>query len=489
MPGGGTDDMEVVRQLGNRALLTLLNLLYGAASRVCATACWPSGATNSNDLNWARTASRSRLRSSYKRSSAGWILERCRARGSPPLGESNLNTWRDGLRVLRTLVGTRLTRGLGSFAGLAPAIWARLTAGGGRRERRRARPVAPSQRHERGLAALFRGRRTVEPTAVGSISVVLCTYSDSRWAHLVDALDSLRRQPLRTFYALEVIVVVDRDRLCSPECGASCPTSSRSRVLRRRGSLIGGAQLGRRRRKRRHHRLLDDDAVAAPDWLERLTSSYADPAVIGVSGSIRPAWAAERPRWLPRETRLGCRLQLPRAAIDQGGSAQPYRREYVVPPRGIPGRRSLPEPDREDQQATDGLRGNRALDTRAAAVSKRTGSVRPGCGRRSPGSPRARAVALPALALLRQRDSRRRSCPRMPERQWAGIRARLRGADAPSRVCARNASRISRTRDRTGIARAAAIVIALGLTAAGYGVGRLQLAIPCTMKSGQLGLR
>ena len=46
---------------------------------------------------------------------------------------------------------------------------------------------------------------------------------------------------------------------------------------------------------------LDDDTIAEPDWLVKLVTPFADPAVIGAGGGIDPSWAGVRPRWMPDE--------------------------------------------------------------------------------------------------------------------------------------------------------------------------------------------
>jgi glycosyltransferase involved in cell wall biosynthesis len=53
---------------------------------------------------------------------------------------------------------------------------------------------------------------------------------------------------------------------------------------------------------------LDDDAAAAPDWVERMLSSYEDDDVVGVGGWVTPDWRAARPAWFPDEFLwvLGC---------------------------------------------------------------------------------------------------------------------------------------------------------------------------------------
>jgi hypothetical protein len=46
---------------------------------------------------------------------------------------------------------------------------------------------------------------------------------------------------------------------------------------------------------------LDDDAVAAPDWIGRLTAAYRDARVLGVGGRARPQWRTHRPAWFPAQ--------------------------------------------------------------------------------------------------------------------------------------------------------------------------------------------
>ena len=53
---------------------------------------------------------------------------------------------------------------------------------------------------------------------------------------------------------------------------------------------------------------LDDDATAAPDWLQQLSTGYANPNVVGVGGAILPHWVSSRPTWFPEEFNwvVGC---------------------------------------------------------------------------------------------------------------------------------------------------------------------------------------
>lgn len=108
IPGGGTRDMGLLRRAGNLALLRLVNVLYGASL---------------TDLCYGLFAFRRDALDQLGLNSDGFEIETeivVRALGSgvrigeiPSFeaprrtGTSNLNTWRDGHRVLRTLLRER----------------------------------------------------------------------------------------------------------------------------------------------------------------------------------------------------------------------------------------------------------------------------------------------------------------------------------------------------------------------------------------------
>jgi glycosyltransferase involved in cell wall biosynthesis len=111
MEGGGTDDMEAVRRWGNGVLRGLVNVLYG---------------TRFTDLCYGYSAFRRDALERMALQADGFEIEteivvRAIKSGlrigevasfeAPRAhGESKLNTWRDGQRVLRTLLRHRLTR-------------------------------------------------------------------------------------------------------------------------------------------------------------------------------------------------------------------------------------------------------------------------------------------------------------------------------------------------------------------------------------------
>jgi glycosyltransferase involved in cell wall biosynthesis len=108
LDGGGTDDMELVRRLGNRALLTIGNLLHGRRF---------------TDLCYGFMGFRASALPRLMLESDGFEIETeivvkaikadLRITEIPSFelprryGQSNLNAWRDGRRVLRCLLSER----------------------------------------------------------------------------------------------------------------------------------------------------------------------------------------------------------------------------------------------------------------------------------------------------------------------------------------------------------------------------------------------
>lgn len=130
-----------------------------------------------------------------------------------------------------------------------------------------------------------------------SVAVVICTHTLDRFALLTAAVASVKRQ---TRPATETIVVVDH----APDLEARARAELRDvRVVpntRARG-LSGARNTGVATTDADVVVFLDDDAEADDAWLEHLVAPYADPAVAGVGGAIRPRWETGRPAWFPPE--------------------------------------------------------------------------------------------------------------------------------------------------------------------------------------------
>lgn len=130
-----------------------------------------------------------------------------------------------------------------------------------------------------------------------TLSVVICAYTDDRWADIGEAIASLRDQ---SHPPEQVVLVADHndallekarnafpDVLCIPNDGRQGLSGARNTgVAASTGQVVA---------------FLDDDAAADPTWAARLVAAYADETVIGVGGWVLPNWRAPRPSWFPEE--------------------------------------------------------------------------------------------------------------------------------------------------------------------------------------------
>ena len=218
---------------------------------------------------------------------------------------------------------------------------------------------------------------------------------------------------------------------------------------------------------------LDDDARAEPDWLERLAAGYSDPSVLGVGGSAVPVWPGRRPGWLPAEFDwvVGCSyLGLPTAAAPVRnliGANMSFRREVFDTVGGF----------------TDGLGrvGSRPLGCEETELSIRLRQWRAD----------SRLVYEPAAVVHHRVTEDRAAWRYFCSRCFAeGISKAI----VSQRVGARDALETERRYVRSvlphgivrgldprrrrrspGITSAAAILVGLVLTGAGYARGRLAL--------------
>src|SRR4051794_15103423 len=130
-----------------------------------------------------------------------------------------------------------------------------------------------------------------------TVSVVICSYTRSRRQWLEEAVASVRAQ---TVPALEVVIAVDHNPGLFVWVQTTLPDVVAVASEGPRG-LSGARNAGVAAAQGDVVAFLDDDAVAAPDWLEHLVRPYADPAVLGVGGTIEPRWLGPRPRGFPAE--------------------------------------------------------------------------------------------------------------------------------------------------------------------------------------------
>jgi glucosyl-dolichyl phosphate glucuronosyltransferase len=145
---------------------------------------------------------------------------------------------------------------------------------------------------------------SIERTSL-SVSVIICAYTEDRWALLQRSVSSVQHQRKAP---MEIILCIDHNDVLLERCrqhwahpvdGASVPvTVLANKYQGRLGSARNSAaELARGDIVA----FLDDDACADPDWLERLLVPYGDDRVVAVGGAPVPQFEGTRPRWFPFE--------------------------------------------------------------------------------------------------------------------------------------------------------------------------------------------
>jgi glucosyl-dolichyl phosphate glucuronosyltransferase len=139
------------------------------------------------------------------------------------------------------------------------------------------------------------------PTA----SVVICAYTEDRWAQLKKAVASVDAQ---TTPPTEIIVCIDHNeellRKSEEYFGKGRPPGAMPlTVLANKydGHLGSARNTAAEVASGEVLAFLDDDAAAAADWLARLIDPYDDERVGAVGGAPLPVFEVGRPRWYPLE--------------------------------------------------------------------------------------------------------------------------------------------------------------------------------------------
>ncbi len=278
MKDGGSHDITVLRRIGNYALCQLVNVLF-----------W----TRFSDLCYGYNAFWKHCLETVEIDCDGFEVEtlinlrmhkaKFKIAEIPSFeyprrhGESNLNSVRDGLRILNTII-----KELGKPSRRAKMTYQHLNA----------RPLAELKDPE--------------------VSVVICAYTEKRLNDLLEAIDSVKRQSVQ---AHEIIVVIDHN----PDLLKQVKERVSDVLIvenHEQAGLSGARNTGVALAQSPLIAFLDDDAVAAPNWLYSLRATFADANVLGVGGIAAPLWQGEKPGWLPEEFYwvVGCSYRgLPRS--------------------------------------------------------------------------------------------------------------------------------------------------------------------------------
>lgn len=139
------------------------------------------------------------------------------------------------------------------------------------------------------------------PRTEPSVTVVVCAYTEDRWAELGAAVESaLEQVPAPD----QVVAVIDHNDGLLARARAHLSGVTVVANRHRRG-LSGARNTAIELARRDIVAFLDDDAVAEPGWLQALLRHYTDPDVVAVGGAAIPVWPAARPLMYPAGTAHG----------------------------------------------------------------------------------------------------------------------------------------------------------------------------------------
>jgi GT2 family glycosyltransferase len=129
------------------------------------------------------------------------------------------------------------------------------------------------------------------------LSVVVCTYTEARWNELAAGTRAVAEQLGADD---ELLVVVDHADALLERVRRELP--GRAVPNRHPRGLSGGRNTGVEEAAGDVVLFLDDDALPGPGWVASYRRQFEDPGVTGVAGAVTPAWeGGSTPRWFPPE--------------------------------------------------------------------------------------------------------------------------------------------------------------------------------------------
>lgn len=137
-----------------------------------------------------------------------------------------------------------------------------------------------------------------------TLAVVVCAYTEKRWATIEACLDSLLLQDRPVD---EVLLVVDHNtglrQMAEDQYGSKVSVLANGNAQ----GLSGARNTGLSRCVSDVVAFVDDDAVPPHSWAETLLEAYG-PEVAGVGGAAWDRWEGARPGWFPAEFNwvVGC---------------------------------------------------------------------------------------------------------------------------------------------------------------------------------------
>ncbi len=298
---GGSTDISPSRRLGNACLNLLVNRLFGSKF---------------TDLCYGYNAFWRDCLDCFEVDASGFEVEtliNIRAHRSRLVikevpsfefarihGQSNLHAVRDGLRILRTIIGewwnghskvrnanasaSRRSRVEETPTLLLPAF-------------RLADIATPKKSPATTIPASLVKPVEPVPSPQPGVTVIVPAYTEARWEKLVAVVHALTHQTHRPH---QIMVVIDHNSRLLARAQEAFPEALVVENMQARG-LSGARNTGISLAQTELVAFIDDDAIPEPTWLETLVAAFTAPSVLGVGGALEPDWQTSRPAWFPDE--------------------------------------------------------------------------------------------------------------------------------------------------------------------------------------------
>jgi glycosyltransferase involved in cell wall biosynthesis len=134
--------------------------------------------------------------------------------------------------------------------------------------------------------------------AADDLAVIVCAYTEERWADIVDAIESLQTQSTPPG---EIVLVIDHNDSLYDRAVEQFGDGVVIVKNTHKNGLSGARNTGIAASTRPLLAFLDDDARADQDWVQHIVTPYANERVVGVGGDIHPDWLEGRPKWWPKQ--------------------------------------------------------------------------------------------------------------------------------------------------------------------------------------------
>jgi glycosyltransferase involved in cell wall biosynthesis len=132
------------------------------------------------------------------------------------------------------------------------------------------------------------------------VSVIICTYSEDVYDDFQEAVESILEQ---TYDHIELVLISDGNEGVYQRMQADYSDLPET-IVSQTDENVGISAA-------RNHGInlatgdivaqIDDDAIADPDWVAELISTYEETGAVAVGGQMTPKWVAGKPEFLPEE--------------------------------------------------------------------------------------------------------------------------------------------------------------------------------------------